>query len=97
MKAFKASAYTEIDIKTPNTYRVSAYTKLLKLNLILTFISTYPWNGPLLDKYKFEERKTKATRTHFNLNPSRPDLGRREKIILLILLSHFFVVPQKVL
>ena len=30
------------------------------------------------------------------VNPSRPDPGQREKINL-ILLSHFFVVPQEVL
>ena len=29
-------------------------------------------------------------------NPSRPDLGQREKINLKFLFSHFFVVPQKI-
>ena len=30
-----------------------------------------------------------------SINPSRPDPGRREKINLKFLFSHFFVVPRK--
>ena len=32
-----------------------------------------------------------------DVNPSRPDAGRREKSKLKVIFSHFFVVPQKVL
>ena len=32
-----------------------------------------------------------------DVNPSRPDTGRREKSKLKVIFSHFFVVPQKVL
>ena len=31
------------------------------------------------------------------LNPSRPNSGRREKNLVKFLFSHFFLVPQKVL
>ena len=33
----------------------------------------------------------------YDINPSRPNPGRREKKSLKFLFSHFFVVPQKVL
>ena len=47
-----------------------------------------------------EEKQPVETRSHVtqqNVNPSRPNPGRRERLNLNFSFSYFFVVPQKVL
>ena len=45
-------------------------------------------------KIKCENYKQRSSNTLSSLHPSRPDPGRRKKINLKYLFSHFFVMPQ---
>ena len=48
------------------------------------------------NKSLFQNRGTLGfTKKDVYINPSRPDLGRREKINLKFLFPHFLVVPMK--
>ena len=68
--------------------KISVYSKRNKQNLSILFLA-------LKLSHPTELHSLRLSDTF--LSPSRPDLGRREKINVNFLFSHFFLVPQKVL
>ena len=66
-----------------------------QVNLVNLCVQVF-WAQLYYDSLRFKAVYDLAVSGHFVLNLSLPDPGRREKINLNIIFSHFFVVPQKV-